>query len=120
MMAPTGNPLVKPMATTREQQPGSLNRGRITGSNRTPINTARPLLIMSSALIKKGKRAGRSTDAHSFIPSIAAAMVSRGFISIKRVNIKTSNRNNTRPNIDIYASTLRPKFKHIYVCAALI
>jgi hypothetical protein len=83
-----GKPEVNPMTTTRELQPGSRNSGRMTGSNKTPRKFTKRRLISNSATTKKGNKAGKTAAAHNLAPSDAAITVSRGFITMKRENIK--------------------------------
>jgi hypothetical protein len=85
--APTGNPDVKPMATTSELHPGRPKTGLMIGSNRMPRKRTNPRLIKSSATMKKGNKAGRMVKAHNINASLAAPMVCAGLDTIKKAII---------------------------------
>lgn len=68
IFAPTGYPLVIPMATAKEPQPGTLKRGLIIGSKRIPAAFIKLVLFNSSDAAKKGNNEGKTMLRHIFIP----------------------------------------------------
>lgn len=67
-LAPTGYPLVIPMARGKEAHPGTLNNGRIIGSSSTPTALIKFVLPNTSEATIKGNIEGKTTLSHRLIP----------------------------------------------------
>ena len=86
IFAPTGYPDVTPRARAKEAQPGTLKKGLMTGSSKTPAARVKPVEFISSLAAKKGKREGTTMDAHSIRPSRADLTAVFEKITIHMIN----------------------------------
>jgi hypothetical protein len=68
ILAPTGYPDVTPRARAKEAQPGTLNKGLISGSSRLPAALVKPEEFIISLATKKGNSEGTTTEAHRLRP----------------------------------------------------
>lgn len=68
ILAPTGYPDVTPRAKAKEAQPGTLNKGLISGSSRLPATLVKPEEFIISLATKKGNSEGTTTEAHRLRP----------------------------------------------------
>lgn len=71
--APVGKPDTMPIAQTNPPTPGTLKRGRIMGSNKTPIKRTTPKPIKISDKIRKGRSEGKTIVHHVFSPFLEAS-----------------------------------------------
>ena len=72
IFAPAGFPEAIPIAHAKPPTPGTRNNGRISGSNKIPINLTTPNPINISETIKKGKRDGNTISSHVSNPRMEA------------------------------------------------
>ena len=77
-LAPRGYPEANPIATAKPPTPGMRKTGRIKGSSRTPTKWMTPSPIKISDMVKKGRRAGRTTSNQSMSPSNDASKAASG------------------------------------------
>src|SRR5699024_2001160 len=78
-------PIIQPKLPT----PGTLNNGRIMGSNKTPKKCTTPNEINNSAVIKNGSREGNTISHHILSPRILASKAWLGKM-IKLTPIQTT------------------------------
>src|SRR5699024_9264026 len=87
IFAPEGYPLAIPIIQAKLPMPGILNKGRIIGSNKTPINFTTPKQVNNSAAIKNGSKDGNTTLHHISSPRILAwKLVSGNIIMESEIN----------------------------------
>jgi len=94
---------VIPIAKAKEPQPGTLNRGRITGSRSTPTALMKPVPFSRFDATKKGKREGNTMLSHRLSP--LAAEFSAVFEKMMRHSIKstqTAGNTSLRKYITLY------------------
>src|SRR5690625_3358527 len=93
IFAPAGNPLAIPTIQAKLPTPGTLNNGRMRGSNKTPINWTTPKLINNSAIIKNGSNEGNTTSHQACRPLMLANNDCSGYImSAVVIIIKKKNK----------------------------
>jgi hypothetical protein len=83
-----------PMAKGKEPTPGTLNKGRIMGSNSIPKDLIRPVPLNNSAAIKKGSRDGNTILSQRLKPYCPAFKELWG----KMISDKMKNRNSEGKN----------------------
>src|SRR5699024_6617580 len=87
IFAPEGYPLAIPIIQAKLPMPGILNKGRIIGSNKTPINFTTPKRVNNSAAIKNGSKDGNTTLHYISSPRILAwKLVSVNIIMESEIN----------------------------------
>src|SRR5699024_12599103 len=107
IFAPEGYPLAIPIIQAKLPMPGILNKGRIIGSNKTPINFTTPKRVNNSAAIKNGSKDGNTTLHHISSPRILAwNLVATNIIMESEIN-KSINAINIVYNFYFYI--LHPK-----------
>jgi hypothetical protein len=82
------------MTKANEPIPGTLNKGRIIGSRRTPAYFTSPVPFKGSDATKKGNREGNTTVSHKLKPYWAdlndcAGNIMRSIIKAKNMSEKT-------------------------------
>src|SRR5699024_5167483 len=87
IFAPEGKPLAIPITQAKLPAPGTLNKGRMIGSNMTPIKRTTPKAINNSAVIKNGNKEGKTTSSHICKPLTLASSDSSGNV-IRAIVIK--------------------------------
>jgi len=92
-LAPTGYPLVIPTAKGKEAHPGALNKGRITGSSKTPTALIKFVLLKISVATRKGKMDGKTILNQRSMPTIAELTAVLENITNSTIN-KTHNIDN--------------------------
>src|SRR5690625_2016099 len=80
-------PLDIPIIQAKLPMAGILNKGRIIGSNKTPINFTTPKRVNNAAAIKNGSKDGNTTLHHISSPRILAwKLVSGNIIMESEIN----------------------------------
>lgn len=98
--APAGKPEASPIAQTNPPTPGTLNRGLISGSSKTPINLTTPKPINISDTMKKGSNEGKTISHHILSPRCEASNDSCGKEISETANIVTETDKKTVFNFE--------------------
>src|SRR5699024_3830719 len=116
IFAPEGYPLAIPIIQAKLPMPGILNKGRIIGSNKTPINFTTPKRVNNSDAIKNGSKDGNTTLHDISSPRILAwKLVSGNIIMESEIN-KSINAMNIAY---IFCYNLQPPKRYGYLVYSL-